>query len=312
VKREELDELVRRASIPRAPVREDWLAQRAPFVGASESAALFGEHPFLSIGDLWAAKVEHVAQPETRAMARGNRLEAVVAQWYADEIGVELVEPAVLYVAIPEGDELGVLCATLDREIVGTYSALEVKTSAAYVHGPERYWYWQAQAQMLCAELASVHFAVLDATLDLQTFTVEPDYAAQAELLERARVFLGFVRAREMPPDAYLSRGAIQRLYPDPKPEAKELDGERVTGMLRRLAYARKQEKAYHGDAEALSAQILFELGDVQDGTIDGKLVVHAPVVHASDIDTKRLRAELPEIAKEYTKARTYRKVLLK
>jgi putative phage-type endonuclease len=303
---------VRRATLAKPPVRADWLAARAPFVGASECAALFGDHPWLSLGDLWARKAERTEGPENRAMVRGNRLEDAVARWWADEAGVAVVEPDVLYVVIPEGDELGVLCATLDREIVGTHSALEVKTSATYVHEIEPYWRWQAQAQMLCADLASVHFAVLDATLDLQHFTVEPDYDAQRELLTRARDFLGYVRSGTMPPDAYLSRGAVERLYPDPKPIEKELDADRARAMLAKLALARRRVREYEADAQALSAMILYELGDATKGTIDGRLVVQQSVVHAHDLDTKRLRAERPEIASEYAKPRTYRKVLLK
>lgn len=316
-------------------LRDEWLAARAPFVGASECAALFGEHPFLTLGDLWAQKVERHDQAENRAMIRGRMLEDAVARWYAAELGVELVEPSVLYVVgvaddalgpvvvtldtvddehpngIREGGE-GVLCATLDREIVGTHSALEVKTSAHYVHEIERYWYWQAQAQMLCADLASVHFAVLDASLDLQSFTVAPNYEDQARLLERAIKFLRYVRRKEMPPDTWLSRAGVERLYPDPKPEAVELDPERAGGMLRKLALARRRAQEYKRDADTLAAMILYELGDFQDGTIDGRLVVTARVTHASDLDTKRLRAEHPELVHEYTIPRTYRSVRLK
>jgi putative phage-type endonuclease len=303
---------VRRAELARPPMRDEWLAARAPFVGASEAAALFGEHPWISLGDLWAMKTERREQAENRAMIRGRVLEEAVARWYAEEYGVELVEPDVLYVVGYASETLGAICATLDRQIVGIRTALEVKTSASYVHEVERYWYWQAQAQALAADLDRVRFAVLDASLDLQSFTVEPNERDQAELLTRAHDFLGYVRAKERPPDSWISRAMVERLYPDPKPIAVELDPARVRSMIGRLATARKRIREYEADAAALCAMLLYELGDATDGTIDGELVVTARVVHQSDIDTKRLRAERPEIASEYAKPRTYRKVLLK
>lgn len=310
--RAELDELVRRESIPRPPGRDDWLAARAPFVGASECAALFGDHPFLTLGDLYAEKLGGPPQPETPAMRRGTFLEDGIARLWAFEHEAEVVEVEVLHVAIPIADELGVLCATLDREIVGAHEALEVKTSSQYVSEIPRSWYWQAQAQMLCSGLDRVRFAVLDASLDLGSFVVEPDYSDQAELLGRAREFFEHVRAREMPDGTFPSRKAIERLYPKPKRAEVELDGERVRPMLAKLARARRRQAEYRADADALAAMILFELGECTEGMLDGKLVVTGRMQHRTDIDTKRLRADHPELAAEYAKPISFRQVILK
>ena len=127
-------------------------------------------------------------------MRRGRHLEPAVADWWAEEHDVELVEPVVMYIAAP-------LAATLDRLIVGSDDeAVEVKTTADVVDEPARYWWWQVQAQMHCADLARVHLAVLDATMTLKSFTIVRDDSAIADLVERAAAVIEPVNAGEWPP----------------------------------------------------------------------------------------------------------------
>ena len=78
------------------------------------------------------------------ATRRGQYLEGAIAEWWSDEHGIALYEPDVMYVRGP-------ILATLDRRIVGNDTdAVEIKTTAKHVAGPERYWWWQMQAQMYC------------------------------------------------------------------------------------------------------------------------------------------------------------------
>ena len=313
---------VDRVTLAKPPVREEWLAARAPFVGASEAAALFDEHPYLTLGDLAERKRSRTEAPENRAMIRGRKLEAAVANWYEDEYlsdAIALVEPEVLYVARPLGDKLGVLCATLDR-VADDGVIVEVKTSSSYVHEIERYWYWQGQAQMLCSGLDRVDFAVLDASLDLQVFELAPNYDDQKRLLDRALDFLTYVRAGEIPPGALLSRAMVQSLYPDPEPNAIELkpylDSSGVMrdprSLVRALAVARRRRTETEHDVKRLEEMLINLMRGATEATIDEKLVATWNPVHSSTIDAKRLRAEHPNLAAEFTRTSTYRKLLLK
>jgi putative phage-type endonuclease len=152
------------STIARPPDTADWLEARRPYFNASAAAALFHEHPFLTLAGVVHSKLEPgVGDVENAAMRRGRHLEAAIASWWSEEHGLALYEPDVMYAAGP-------LLATLDRRIVGTDTdALEIKTTAKYVTGPERYWWWQVQAQMYCADLHRVHVAVLDASMSLAT-----------------------------------------------------------------------------------------------------------------------------------------------
>lgn len=66
--------------------REEWLAIRQSFTGASEIAALLHCHPWLTLTHLWALKAGRVdPEPESPAMRRGKLLEGAALEMLAAE-----------------------------------------------------------------------------------------------------------------------------------------------------------------------------------------------------------------------------------
>lgn len=305
---------IHRTTIPRNPDREGWLAQRAPYVGASEIAALFDEHPYLELGDLAAEKIDGGTREQTPAMYRGIVLEAAVADWWAAEHELEIEEVGELYVAG------GSVMATLDRRILGHEAALEVKTTAKRLSEPERYWWWQAQAQLACTGYERIELAVLDGSMLLTSYTILPDLDAQHDLLDRAARFLEHVAEGRIPPGAAVSKDGIRRLYPDPTEESIELvavvnaNGRTLDPriVLRSLKTAKARLKREEHEVAKLEGILRTQLRNAERGTIDGKLAVTLKVEHYRDLDVKRLREELPEIAAKFDAARTRRRMLLK
>ena len=70
----------RRATMRKALTDESWWEQRAPFIGASTAGVLFGEHPFLTLGQLARERRTGARQPDNAAMMRGRFLEDGVAR----------------------------------------------------------------------------------------------------------------------------------------------------------------------------------------------------------------------------------------
>ena len=172
------------------PEREVWLAFRERYWNASDTAALFGEHPYCTTADIAVRKMTGQRQPESAVMNRGHRLEAAVAEWWSDEHGIAVFPTDRLFLH----DEL--VLATPDYLIVGVDDeCLEVKTTARTVIEPERYWWWQCQAQCLAGDLRRVHLAVLDRQMDLQSFTIARDDQACARIAEGAARFMEAIRA---------------------------------------------------------------------------------------------------------------------
>src|SRR5262252_9029275 len=294
-----------RKTIPRPSDREDWLKVREPYIGASEAAALFDEHPFITPADLAVTKLTGHRKTENSAMRRGRHLEAAVASWWEDEHGLTLAEPANLYVY----DDI--LIATLDRLVVGSNRAVEIKTTNQYVTEPSRYWWWQCQAQILCAYLDTVELVVLDPSMDLKSFVVEPDEDDQVRLVEAAHKFMAFIAEGEMPPDVDPTYSSVGVLHPEVVKESVELDKD-MARWCRVLGSLQSRIRSLQGDEDHLKAMIARRLGDAAEGHYQDRTVVTWRSVTRHDIDGKRLRADLPEVAQEYDKVTSYRTLRLK
>lgn len=294
-----------RSTIPKPDDRAEWLAARAPYIGASEAAALIGEHPFLSAGELAVEKIAgRSVRAETSAMKRGRHLEAAVADWFSEEHDVAMIEPDELYVID------GVFIATLDRRIVGSEGAVEIKTTSRHVDELERYWYWQAQCQMLCAGLEFVEVVVLDASMDLQCFHVEPNLKDHERLLEAGRRFLEHVARREVPPDIDLTYRAASALHREATDTSTELDDE-TWRWCRALRVISERIKGLQLEESQLKGMIGHHLGSAAEGRHDGRVVVTWRQVTRNDLDVRRLRAEHPELARDFSSPTRYRQLRL-
>ena len=194
--------------------------------------------------------------------------------WWAHVNEVEVREADDLYVCNE------VLVATLDRVIVDAPVIVEVKTTSQRVHDVERYWWWQAQAQLACTGYEHVEFAVLDASMTLQGFTVMPDTNAMRDIVDAAGMFLErladgveFIDAKPTPPDA------------------RELDanGRRLIHAWRILA-AHADE--IDGAIKRYKGMLDHALGDADSGTINGTEVVRRMYRTTRERDRHRALAQ--------------------
>lgn len=67
------------------PLTPEWFAQRRKGIGASEIAAVMGISPWESPFSLYWRKVNGWEQDPSPEMSAGQRLEPVIAEWWADE-----------------------------------------------------------------------------------------------------------------------------------------------------------------------------------------------------------------------------------
>ncbi len=82
--------------------REEWLRARKKGLGGSDAAAVMGKNPFCSPYALWVEKTnKDVIDNSTSATRWGTRLEPVVRDAYAEEVG-RTVDPGVTLVQHPQ------------------------------------------------------------------------------------------------------------------------------------------------------------------------------------------------------------------
>jgi predicted phage-related endonuclease len=290
-----------RDQIPRPPTTDAWLLVRRDFWNASDTAALVGEHPFTTLADVAVRKLSRTNDEPNRAQSRGQHLEAAIAEWWADDHGVQLYEPNVLYTVND------VVMATLDRLIIGNGTdAVEIKTTAKHVSGPERYWWWQCQAQCLCVRLERVHLAVLDASMDLAAYVVEADDDAMAIILDKAAKAMDFIRRGECPPGAPLAYRHHERLHPRHDDSVIELTDD-LAADVAALARVREERRQLDKEEETYKTRLAGALGSAGVGLWEDNVIVTWRSSTRVGIDLARLRRDHPELATQYRTETTYR-----
>lgn len=281
--------------------RAAWLALRERYWNASDTAALFAEHPFVTLADVAVRKLTGKRQAETAGMARGHRFERPVAEWWSEQHDIAIVPTDRMFLH----DDL--VLATPDYLIVGVDDeCVEVKVTTHTVVEPLRYWVWQCQAQCLAGDLRRVHLAVFDRHQELQSFVIERDDAACALIVERARVFMDAVRAGDMPDDVDLTYDHQLALHPVSTPATVELD-DTAAALVRRLDTARTFARQVDAEEERVRAALAAILGDAGAGTVNGATVVTWRSQQRHGLDVAALRREHPDVAEQFTTTTSYR-----
>ena len=277
---------MKRHTIPRPPEREAWLTARLPYIGTSEVATVLGASPYRTAGDLAAEKLEGHRQPHNPAMERGNRLEAAVADWWADEHELRVDDVTVLH-AVHTNDDRPVILATLDRTIVGfPLAALEVKTTRDYISELPPHWQIQGQAQMLCADLEAIEFAVLDGTMQLKSFRLERDYDEWHHIFYKSAAFMAHIRDGRTPPGLDRSKRSVDEQYATPMVERVDLDSA-CRPLIEELHVLKARKKLLDAQHDKVETALKCYIGDAEDAYLDGALAATWRGESRSSVDMK-------------------------
>ena len=301
----------------------EWLKARHrdeegnPRISASEAAAVHGEHRFISKYGLAVAKMadEPVVTETNRAMERGNRLEATLLEWLGDEIGVELIEPSVMYTIENSGSPMVATLDGVDKEsyLKGFGSAFdlpkvvaEIKTYNREWDGVlPRYWYWQGVHQAICANVDEIVWGIFDSTLDLhvhrQPVTMEEKLLHIGAVTE----FVWWIKLGSIPAEWPATYDEVSAAYVDSSSETADLT--EYAEVFSRLNEVQQQKKLLGVEEDELKATIGLLLKDNQYGVVNGKQVVSWKPQSKTSFDSKLLASEKPELFKQYQKTSQYR-----
>jgi len=115
----------------------EWHSLRKNGIGASESPAVLGEHPYLSRIELWAHKTEKLPDDEfeNEAMEWGHELEPIIARKAAKRLGVDIFDEGRFNLVVHPN--VPYLFATIDRRAESPKfdgpGAVECKNTSAYL-----------------------------------------------------------------------------------------------------------------------------------------------------------------------------------
>lgn len=305
--------------------RAAWLAARGSRVGASEVAALWGNHPYLSLWKLWALKsgVEGAADDsDTGIKRRGRRLELPILEELADRTGWA-VEPWQQTDIVEHPDAALRLGCTPDAlaDDGGGLGTVQVKSAS-----PWAYRAWprdedgaltlpaqmavQVQAELECLGLDRGTLVVLFGfDFDMMEIIPFERHPAFIEALkERLLWFWELVDNGDAPPvdGSDSTTELLKRLYPRDGGPTCELPGDSdlVAKSLEEISEVRKSAEKRE---QELKNQLIAWIGESTFASTPLGAAFSYKEQERAGVDSKALAADFPEAFKACQKVSRFR-----
>ena len=286
---------------------------RATYCGSADTASLFGvEGAYGSPMSVFAEKTG-AAPPKVmnEAMKVGVILEDYVLSRYEEEEG-ETIDAKQVFFRHPDYDFCG---ATVDGLIMNDgrpVRIVEAKTTRDYKWDEVPLTYEaQVQWQMGVSGIHEADLTVLHRPdLQLKTYRLQFNRIIFEALLNRVVDFwLGFVVPGIPPePDGHVATTEILKSIKAEPGKTIEID--HLKDRLAALKAAKLMAKQAEEQVEAITNELRAAMGDAEVACIDGQPAITWKSSLTSRLDTKRLKAEKPDVYEAYvtqSESRTFR-----
>jgi predicted phage-related endonuclease len=228
---------------------EDWLDLRAPYYNASVAAALFGEHPFETLGDVCVGKLTGKRVEENDAMRRGTAMEPYIIAMAADHWSKPFIRPPYLYGYGP----LLATCDAIDEDDEDLIFEAKSTTEWLGAEAP-RSWYWQVTTQMGCKGAKRALIGYLDGRHEIGYYEIEFNEYDFDRVVKRARDVMSCIAMGEVPGGVDLSAKNVQDLHPKDDGEAISLpDDAHALEVV--LAYQEASEQVQLAEEQKAAAR---------------------------------------------------------
>lgn len=297
----------------------DWHDMRSKGLGGSDIGAMMGLNQYKSPYQLWLEKTGQVQEPDLSgkiAVQMGNWLEEFVAKKFEEVTGKMVQRDNKTYFH----KDHPFLLANIDRKIIGEKAFLECKTTSAFCADqwedgeiPASY-LMQIQHYMNVLDYSYCYIAVVIGNQDFKWQKVERDDELIKIYTDRAKDFWHKVETMEAPEidSSACTADLLGRLNLSSQAEESPLDAFQID-LVGRIQKLKKEIKDLE-DARRYEENILKKFmvdGQYQALTSDSYRVTFKPT-QTTRLDTKRLKADHPDIYKEYAKTTAYSRFMIK
>lgn len=300
--------------------RETWLRERRLGIGGSDVPALFGVDKWRTIQEVWLRKLNAMDEEESGEAAQwGHRLEGVVAQVFEERTGLKTMAPTDTL----ESAEYPWMRASIDRYVLDEhdvpFAVLEIKTRSSFVYkeweeGPPPDVVLQLMHYLIVTGYRTGYIAGLVGGQALKIHEVEYDEELAQRIVEAERAFWELVIAEE-PPDGPLGslNGLIDEVTAHGVEEKKrqKLDNE-IASDLRAYLLLRQVVEDGLKQMQEIEARVKLAMGNAGRGIVGNKVVATYLPKKVRELDAKRLQAERPLVAKQFTTTRLERELIIK
>jgi len=293
--------------------RDHWLALRRQGLGGSDAAAVCGLSPWKGPYHVWLEKttghVDDFGPDAEERMWWGQRLEDDILERLTLVTGLEWTAQPGMFahpdhawmLATPDA-----FCAD-DTELLGEIKTVGWRQAHRWDDGglPDEYW-CQGCHYAAVSGRRTVLFAALVAGQKLEVREVtysDADIAALVEIEER--FWTDHVQAEVPPAPAIADVPTLSVLQTEPDDTTECDDPQHLAHLLAQYAEAHDAAKR----KDQLADEIKVLVGEHAGLTVGGDLAVTWKTVESERLDTRALRAAHPDIASEFTRPSSSRRL---
>lgn len=298
---------------------EEWLSYRPLGIGGSEAATTVNQNPYQTKYGLYLEKRGEIKGFEGNERTKwGNKLEDIIATEFKEQNDLWVQRKNFIL----QHDKHDFMIGNIDREIFCKdrgRGILEIKNTGHFMgkewegdHAPAQY-HLQMQHYLAITGYEYGYFATLIGGNQYHQIEVQRDNEI-IEILEEAEAkFWEDVKAGREPEigGSNAEEELIKRLYP----EASSMEPLPLEATAAELAKRRQEIKAaLDAESEKLKTienQLKNMLGEHERGFIDNVEVIWKNIV-SNRVDSKRLKAEYPEIYEQVIKPSMSRRFEIK
>lgn len=297
--------------------QEQWLKLRKQGIGGSDAGAVCGLNPYISAMDVYLDKTRDAPGEviENEAMKQGHDLEEYVAQRFMEETGLKVRRSNALYAH----EKYPFMIADVDRLVVGQNVGLECKTASPYMADKWKDGQIPAHYLAQCYHYMAVlgaeawYIAVVIYGKDFKYVKIERDEEVIQNLIQIEKAFWTHHVIPGILPEPDGSDAAehfINRYFRDSREnvsvpllgfDEKLRRRQEISDLMDKLETEKKkieqEVKTYMQDAEMAENEHFF---------VSWKNSV------SSRLDSARLKAELPDIYRQFCKQSQSRRFLVK
>ena len=300
--------------------REEWLQLRKQGIGGSDAGAVCGLNPYTSAMDVFLEKTaeELPEEKDNESMREGRDLEDYVAKRFCEETGFKVRRSYATYT----NEKYPFMIADVDRLLVGKEQGLvglECKTASPY-HAEKwkngkipAHYLAQCYHYMAVLDAKAWYIAVLIYGREFKYIRIDRNEEIIQNLIKIEECFWNaHVLSRTMPePDgSHAADDFISGQYKNSIPESRiSLDGfdeklkrrEEITALIEELDTEKKkieqEVKLYMKDAELAENE---------------HFLVSWKSMPSSRIDSVRLKAEMPEVYRKFSRTVSGRRFVVR
>lgn len=298
--------------------REIWLEYRKRGIGGSDVAAACGLSRWKSPLEVWMEKTGwKEAEPAGEAAYWGTVMEPIIREEFTRRTGLAVTQ----LTAILQHRKFSYMLANLDGIVVDSdrgKGIFEAKTASAYMADkweagiPDEY-ALQVQHYLAVTGLSFVYIAVLIGGNNFLWKLIERDDAVIDLIIQLEHRFWKLVQSKTPPQidGSQASTELLRRLYPTSKAKTSIALPPEALDLIQKYELAQEEEKIAANKKDESANRLKELLGEKEVGTIEDRLVTWK-TINSEKLDTKQLKAEQPDIHKQYVKKSSYRRFAIK